>query len=230
MYIRPKQLWWLLPIFIGLLLLGMALGAISDKPSSNAIDVVTVEERAVADRELIADLLNQMSTDHDQAFMVNVKEHTLKGRFRGEKFQLTGEIAGHRLEMRRDDQDIQVTIDGENQETHSLPYALYTPYEHAMLLKSHLHSLTPLVLADKNRSDLLGFQLSLQPNEVTQLLALWLGPSFPVDQMSPTLTKQIAIEYQVWFDVKSKQLKQLVVDLRMNTPAGQKQDQLLFRL
>jgi hypothetical protein len=230
MYIRPRQLWWLLPIFIGLLLFGMALGAISDKLSPEPVFVVTVEERAVADRETIAAVLDQLSDQQDQPFTVNVKEHTLKGHFRGEKFELAGEIEGHRLELKRNDQEVQVTVDGEGQDSHLLPYALYTPYEHAMLLKAHLHSLTPLVLTDNNRKDLLGFHLTMQPAEVTQLLELWLGPSFPLDRLSPSLAKQIKVEYQVWYDANSKQLKQLVVDLRMNTPAGLKQDQLLFRL
>ncbi|MFY0543106.1 hypothetical protein [Brevibacillus sp. H7] len=230
MYIRSKQLWWLLPIFIGLFLLGIALGSISDRPSSDPVSVVSVEERAEADREMIAAFLDQLSSDRDQAFTVNMKEHTLQGYFNGEKFQLSGTIGGHQLEMKRMGETVEVIIDGEGQDSPTLPYALYTPYEHAMLLKSHLHSLTPLVVTDHNQNDLLGFHLSLKPDEVTQLLALWLGPSFPVDRMTPTLAKQIEVDYQVWYDENSKQVKQLVVDLRMNTPAGLKQDQLLFRL
>jgi len=230
MYIRPRQLWWLLPIFVGLLLFGMALGALSDKPSPEPMAVVTVEERAAADRETIAAVLDQLSDQRELPFSVKVKDHTLQGRFRGEKFELSGEIAGHQLEMKRTGEDVRVTIDGVGQESHALPYALYTPYEHAMLLKAHLHSLTPLVLTDHQQKELLGYHLAMEPAEVTQLLGLWLGPSFPIDKLSPALAKQIKVEYQLWYDAKTKQLKQLVVDLRMNTPAGFKQDQLLFRL
>jgi hypothetical protein len=85
-------------------------------------------------------------------------------------------------------------------------------------------------VTDKSKEGWLGFHLSLPPEEVTALLALWLGPSFPIDAMTPSLAKQISIDYQLYYDAKSKQLRQLTVDMRMKTPAGLKEDQLLFTL
>jgi hypothetical protein len=230
MYVRPMQLWWLLPIFIGLFFLGTALGAISNKPSSRVTPVVTVEERSEADRETIAELLEQLSGEKERTFRVTVEEYTLQGKFRGEDFELSGSVAGHQLRMKRSDRDVQVTVDGEAQENTPLPFALYTPYEHAMLLKAQLHALTPIVDTGKSNEGLLGFHLSLPPEEVTSLLALWLGPSFPIDEMTPSLAKQISVDYDVYYDAQTKQLRQLAVDLRMKTPSGLKQNQLLFTL
>jgi hypothetical protein len=230
MYVRSKQLWWLLPIFIGLFFLGMALGAISQKPPTLVTPAVTVEERAEADRATIAELLEQLSGDKERTFRVTVQDYTLQGKFRGENFELSGNVGGHPLRINRNEQDVRITVDGELQENTPLPFALYTPYEHAMLLKAQLQSLAPMVVTDKSREGWLGFHVSLPPEEVTAMLALWLGPSFPIDGMTPALAKQISVDYQLYYDAKSKQLRQLTVDLRMKTPAGLKQNQLLFTL
>jgi hypothetical protein len=230
MYVRPKQLWWLLPILIGLFFLGMALGAISEQPAAPATPAVTVEERAEADRAMIAELLEQLSGDKERTFSVSVQDYTLRGKFRGENFELNGDVGGHPLQINRNEQEVLITVDGEPQENAPLPFALYTPYEHAMLLKALLQSLSPMVVTDKSKEGWLGFHLALPPEEVTAMLALWLGPSFPIDGMTTALANQISVDYQLYYDAKSKQVRQLTVDLRVKTPTGLKQDQLLFTL
>lgn len=230
MYIRPRQLWWLLPIFTALFLIGMGLGKWLGKPDAEGSALINWNDRAEQDRSIIAELIEPLAAKQDLPFAVDMKDHTLRGRFQGEKFELQGSIGGHQLMMKRDDKDVLVTIDGEQQDPHLLPFALYTPYEHARLIQLHLQSIEPLPVVDAKQKDLLGYKISLPPEEVTSMLTLWLGPKFPADDVMKQLTKQVAVDYHFWYEASTKKLKMLVVNLQLDTPAGKKQDQLLFRL
>lgn len=230
MYIRPRLIWWLLPIFIGLFSLGMWIATLSDKPVEQQKTVMDPGERAEADRTLLTELIEPLAAEREHPFSVTLKDYTLTGTYRGQVFELTGEIEGHKLIMKRSDKDVTVTIDGKGQESDLLPYALYTPYEHATLLKAQLQSITPLAVVDQTKRGLIGYKLSLPPSEVASMLSLWLGPSFPVDDVITQLSKQVSVDYHIWYDTQTKQLKQMVVNLKLDTQSGTKQDQLLFRL
>ncbi|MDA5106818.1 hypothetical protein ACT91Q_02520 [Brevibacillus thermoruber] len=228
MYVRPKQLWWLLPIFLGLFFLGVSLGALHNRHDGKGVPIMAEAERAEADRMVVADLLDQLTEQKERPFEVYLQDHVLSGRFQGQRFQLSGEIGGHHVELRRSEQDVSVTVDGQVQEQTALPYALFTPQEHAVLLKDHLRSVTPLAVSDPSNRAWQGYRLSIPAGEVTSLLATWLGPSFPIQEAG--LARQIAVDYHVWYDGTTRELRQLDVLLQMKTPAGMKQDQLRFRL
>ncbi|MGZ0053256.1 hypothetical protein [Brevibacillus gelatini] len=224
MYIRPKQLWWLFPIFLGLFCLGMALGSAGEWSRSAA--VVTKQESYPVPR-----LLEQLTQDEERAFLVYMHDQVLSGRYVHEKFTLDGEIGGHKLAIsRNDEQPVSVRIDGQVQDHAALPYALFTPYEHATLLKSVLSSISPEPVADLSGSDWSGYRLAVPPEKVTSLLAMWLGPSFPIADITPELARGISIEYQLWYEPDTGTLRQLELLMQMRTAAGVKQDQLRFRL
>jgi len=66
--------------------------------------------------------------------------------------------------------------------------------------------------------------------EVTSLLGLWLGPSFSIDELTPQLAKGIEVTYQLWYEPVSGNIRQLDLELQMKTGAGEKRDELRFRL
>jgi len=111
-----------------------------------------------------------------------------------------------------------------------LPYALFTPHEHAELLKGVLSQAEATPVFDPSGEGWRGYRITVPSQEVTSLLDLWLGPSFPVKELSPELAKQIAVEYKLWYDEHSGLVRQLEIDLQLQTSAGQKRDQLRFRL
>lgn len=232
MYIRPRQLWWLLPIFTGLFLIGIGLGKWLDKHGgeNQTTPLVNWNDRAEEDRSVIAELIGPLAAKQDLPFSVEMQDHTLTGHFQGDKFELKGSIAGHEMAMKRDGKEVIVFIDGEQQDPQLLPFALYTPFEHAKLIQQHLQSIRPLPIVDAKQKDLLGYKISLPPAEVASMISLWLGPRFPVDDVMKQLTKQVAVDYHFWYDASTKKLRMLVVNLLLDTPAGKKQDQLLFRM
>jgi hypothetical protein len=232
MYIRPRQLWLLLPIFILLFLLGAALALLHERQGEDGRDVpvIDLEQRAAEDRDALAELLEPLEKKEQIPFTVKWQKDWLSGHFRGERFDLSGTVAGHQVVIRRDDSRASVTIDGEKQEPALLPFALYTPYEHARLVKGQLQVVQPLPLIDEQQQGLLGYQIALPAKEVKEMMALWLGPSFPVEETMASMDRQVAITYQFWYDANVKKLRQIVVHLALQTAQGKKQDQLTFYL
>ncbi|MEJ8544822.1 hypothetical protein [Brevibacillus borstelensis] len=230
MYIKPKQLWWLPSLFLVLFALGTLLGELHNRLDIKEAHVISTTQREEADRAIVASLLDQATKDTERPFSVFVKDYVLSGKYKGENFQLAGDIAGHRFELQKADEQVNVAIDGELQDHMGLPYSLYTPHQHAAILKSKLERVAPLPVADGSGQGWQGYRLNVPPNEITDLLSMWLGPSFPIQDMTPRLANQIAVEYQLWYDGPTRVLRQLEVYLQMQTAAGLKQDQLRFRL
>ncbi len=230
-YIRSKQMWWLIPIFLGLFLIGTALGTLKNKMGS---DETASSEQAIAGEQnpvTLSRLLDQLTEDEERSFIVYMQDSALNGRYQHERFSLNGEVGGHKLEMSRDAEErIAIQIDGEIQNDASLPYSLFTPYEHATLIKGVLQSVKTKSIQDPGVQGLYGYRLSVPAQEVTSLLAMWLGPSFRMDDLPPDLAKGIGVDYQIWYDAESQQIRQLELELRMQTATGVKQEQLRFRL
>lgn len=183
------------------------------------------------DPATLSGLLDQLTREEERTFVVYMQNHALNGRYQRERFSLSGEIAGHTLEIsRNDEQKVNVIIDGQTQDHTSLPYALYTPHEHASLIKSVLQSVAPQPLQDPSGQGWKGFRVSVPPREVTSLLALWLGPSFPIEDLTPELAKGIGVTYQLWYEPSSGNIRQMDMEMTIKTAAGVKRDELRFRL
>lgn len=231
MYIRPKKLWWLFPIFLGLFGLGMALGSAGEWIHSAAGTGGDQVSAAKQEPYSVPQLLAQLTQDEERAFLVYMHDQALNGRYVREMFSLDGEIGGHKLAISRNhEQPVSVRIDGQVQDHAALPYALFTPYEHATLLKSVLPSVSPQPIADTSGSDWSGYRLAVPPEKVTSLLSMWLGPSFPIADITPELARGISIEYQLWYEPDTGTLRQLELEMQIRTAAGVRQDQLRFRL
>ncbi|WP_139489125.1 hypothetical protein [Brevibacillus dissolubilis] len=233
MYIRPRQMWWFPLLFAGLFALGMSIGFLTDKPETSvSADQQAASEEAkqklVEDRNTIKGLLSQLDTTREVPFQISVKDETYEGTFHGELFELKGKVSGHDIHMKRTGERIAVLIDGEAQNPDLLPYALYTPYEHANLIKGQLTSIEPQVIPSANQQGLLGYQVSLPPSEVRALLTLWMGPHFKADTQMEQVLHQFKIIYQLWYEPQTAKLKQMVVNLKLDTPIGKRQDQLVF--
>lgn len=233
MYIRPNMLWWLIPILLGLFLLGVLWGTVSNlvyKDSANSLPLATEYERTDEATITVAQLLEQITLDQERSFMVYMQDQTLDGRYRNEQFQLDGVIGGHQLEITRQEGQPVVRIDGQVQENATLPYALFTPYEHGALLKSVLQSVKPEPLVETAVQGLRGYRIAVPPQEVTSLLSMWLGPSFPVKDLTPDVTNGIRVNYQLWYESNTGQLRQLELEMQIQTAVGVKRDTLRFRL
>ncbi|GAA4708773.1 hypothetical protein [Brevibacillus fulvus] len=230
MYIRREWVWWLVPVFAALFCIGMLLGNWLDKPENRHPSVVASPERFTADREVVEELIRPLSQERSIPFSVWFHNNTLSGHFRANTFELSGTITGHQLTMKRDAKEVSVLFDGQPQNPQLLPYSLYTPYEHAAVIRAQLQSIDPLPISDPVQQQWLGYEISLPPDEVKSMIALWLGPHFPVDDVLDEVLDQVRVKYQLWYEPEQRQLRQLVVDLQLDTPNGKKQDQLLFRL
>lgn len=231
MYIRPKLLWWGIPIFLGLFLLGITLGTAGNRNSTAETAFLDKQKDGQHQPVTLTELLNQLTEDKERSFIVYLQDSALNGRYQHERFELNGEVGGHTLELSRNlEQQVAIRIDGQIQNDASLPYALYTPYEHAAWIKGVLQTAKPQRIQDPGTPGLTGYRLSMPAEEVTSLLSMWLGPSFPLRDMPPEVAKGISVDYQLWYDSESRQIRQLELELRMQTAAGVKQDQLRFRL
>ncbi|MFF0826755.1 hypothetical protein ACFYU8_01780 [Brevibacillus sp. NPDC003359] len=234
MYIRPKMLWWLIPILLGLFLLGIVLGTVSRSANTDSTDTASAVRQTAGTEQTtttVEELLEQITKDEERSFLVYMQDQTLHGRYRNEQFQLAGEIGGHQLEITREDgQLVSVRIDGQIQDHAALPYALFTPYEHAALLKGVMQSVRPESLKDTAGQGWSGYRLAVPPEEVSSLLSMWLGPSFPIHDLTSNVTNGIKVSYQLWYESTTGQLRQLELDLQIQTAVGVKRDQLRFRL
>ncbi|MFI8713080.1 hypothetical protein QIH01_15830 [Brevibacillus brevis] len=230
MYIRPKMLWWLIPILLGLFLLGIVLGTVSRSANTDTAPAVR-QTTGTKQTKTVAELLEQITKDEERSFLVYMQNQTLHGRYQNEQFQLAGEIGGHQLEIaRKDGQPVSVRMDGQVQDHAALPYAMFTPYEHAVLLKGVLQSVSPERLEDTAGQGWSGYRIAVPPEEVSSLLSMWLGPSFPLQDLTPNITNGMKVNYQLWYDSTTGQLRQLELDLQIQTAVGVKRDQLRFRL
>lgn len=232
MYIRPKMLWWLIPILLGLFLLGVVLGTVSRSANTGSTDIASaVRQTAGTGQTTVTELLEQITRDEERSFLVYMQDQTLHGRYQNEQFQLAGEIGGHQLEIaRKDGQPVSVRIDGQIQDHAALPYAMFTPYEHAVLLKGVLQSGSPERLEDTAGQGWRGYRIAVPPEKVSSLLSMWLGPSFPIHDLTSNVTNGMKVNYQLWYESTTGQLRQLELDLQIQTAVGVKRDQLRFRL
>ncbi|QRG69952.1 hypothetical protein [Brevibacillus choshinensis] len=231
MYVRPKLLWWLVPIFLSLFFIGIALGSMGTQGDMRGGRVMEHGSNAGIPSVTLPELLDQLTKEQERTFVVYMQNQALNGKYQNESFELSGEIAGHRLEISRNaEQKVNVVIDGQTQQHTSLPYALYTPHEHANLIKSVLHSVSPQPVQDPSGQGWRGFRLSMPASEVTSLLALWLGPSFSIEELTPELAKGIGVTYQLWYEPATGDIRQMDMELQMKTGTGEKRDELRFRL
>ncbi|ASJ53464.1 hypothetical protein BP422_07765 [Brevibacillus formosus] len=232
MYIRPKMLWWLIPILLGLFLLGVVLGTVSRSANTGSTDTASAVRQTVGtEQTTVTELLEQITKDEERSFLVYMQDQTLHGRYQNEQFQLAGEIGGHQLEIaRKDGQPVSVRIDGQIQDHAALPYAMFTPYEHAALLKGVLQSVSPERLEDTAGQGWSGYRIAVPPEKVSSLLSMWLGPSFPIHDLTSNVTNGMKVNYQLWYESTTGQLRQLELDLQIQTAVGVKRDQLRFRL
>jgi len=229
LYIRPGMLWWAIPAFLMLFLLGLALGFASGQ--ENMEEWSAAEEKRQDETLLLSGLLDQLTERGERSFMVTIEECVLKGTYNQGQFHLTGDVGGHKVEMKRDEQErVTVWIDGKVQDHTALPYALYTPHEHAQLLKRVLDSAITIPLQPESDQGWRGFRLSVPSGEVTELLDMWLGPSFSVREIAQQAANQIAVDYQLWYDEQSGRVRQLDLELQFRTPFGEKRDTLKFRM
>ncbi len=232
MNIRQKQLWWLIPIFVGLFLFGMLLAKISEKPlppDSSVHKAVVIQAKQEAYRDEIGKLIDQLSAKRPIAYQIQTQNQWYKGFYSGETFDITGNVSGHTIQMKRTDQKLSVKVDGEEETPQFLPYALFTPYEHAMVIQAQLQSISPLQLDSRTRNGLKGYQFTLPPDQVHALLSLWLGPQFQGDDVIHDLLQHVVIRYELWYDTNDQRVKQLNVDLEVKHPQNPKHDQLVFR-
>jgi len=231
MYVRSKLLWWHIPIFLSLFFVGIALGKLGE-PDRNDGRVAEQSTGSGKEPVTLSLLLDQLTKDEERSFVVFVHNQALNGRYQHEQFELSGEMAGHQVNISRNgEQKVNVLLDGQPQEqTASLPYALYTPYEHAALIKSVLQSVTPEPVQDPSGQGWRGFRLSVPQREVTSLLSLWLGPAFASSDWKPELAKGIGVTYELWYEPDSGLMKQMDMELQIKTAVGDQREELRFRL
>lgn len=231
MYVRPKMLWWLIPIFLSLFCVGIALGTAGNRSHTEGKAVMEPVDRGKNNLSTLSALLDQLTKEEERSFVVYLQDYALNGRYQQERFSLSGDVGGHKLEISRDEQEkVVVRIDGQIQDHTSLPYALYTPNEHAALLKSVLRSVAPTSIQDPSGQGWRGYRVSVPAQEVTSLMSIWLGPSFPINDLTPDLAKRISVDYQLWYDPESGEVQQLEIDMQIRNSIGVKRDQLRFRL
>lgn len=232
MYVRPKRLWWLVPIFVCLFLVGISLGKLGSQGDMTGGRFMEPGAGFGTDPVTLSMLLDQLMSDEERTFVVYVHDEALNGRYRQDQFELFGEMAGHQMDIsRNEDQKVNVVQDGQPlDQLPALPYALYTPYEHAAVIKSVLQSVTPKPVQDPSGQGWRGFRLTVPERELSSLLSLWLGPVFSGSERKPGLTQGIGITYQLWYEPVSGQIKQMDIELQIRTAAGEKRDELRFRL
>ncbi|MGC5324606.1 hypothetical protein [Brevibacillus sp. SYSU BS000544] len=233
MYIRRNQLWWLIPIFLGLFLLGMLLAVITKPPQTTPASS-SMEEKNQGDpdtlhHDQLASLVKKLAGDTPVTYQVKTRDQTYQGVYRGESFDVKGNVSGHIIQMKRSTDKVELQVDGKEQPLEFLPYALFTPYEHAMIIQGQLHSLVPTELHKRDRDGLKGLQFALPSNQVESMISLWLGPQFQADEIMRQTLKDVVIRYELWYDTDKFEVKQLTVDLLVPSFQNQQRDQLVFR-
>lgn len=234
MVIRPHHLWWLLPLFFALFLLGAIIGKIADKPYKQPPkqhrEQVDYAEQLQRERQQLADLIQRWESEAEVPFRVELKDRQFSGTFHGKTFQLVGNIGGHEVTMVREGDTLTLRVDGEQKEPMMLPFALYTPFDHLMLIKGELPSIVPVRLTAAPAANLTGYQLSLPPEEVKDKLSHWLGSQFPTDDVIDEVLQDISLTYQIWYEPESKRLRNLLITLKISSSSEEKTEQLLFRM
>lgn len=233
MKIGPRRLWLLVPLFIGLFLLGAAFAMLqkSNEELKPVVEVAAPDVRAEQDRRLLLSWMDALSKDTNKPLTVKWQDAVLSGHFHGSFFDLEGMVAGSQVKLNRSDQATIVTINGERQDaTTLLPYAMFTPYEHIALLKGHMQAIEPMPVQDQEKSGLTGYRLEIPSGEVKEIVAQWMGPAFPAKETMEEMDKSISVIYHIWYDTNARQLKQITMTLSIVSAAGNKQDQLTFLL
>lgn len=232
MYIQRRQLWWLLPIFLSLLLLGISLAKLTAEPlpsDQQAVQHTDVTKSNDSNRLVVEKLIAQLEANQPIAYQVESQNQVYQGFFRKEAFNLTGKVSGHSINMMRANDKLTLKIDGKEQNADFLPYALFTPYEHAMVIQEQLPSISPQVLEDHSRNGRKGYRFTLPPNQIREMLSLWLGPQFQADDVMTDYMQDVVIRYELWYDTNDQHVKQLVVDLEVRQSQKPKHDQIIFR-
>ncbi|MDN9008942.1 hypothetical protein [Brevibacillus laterosporus] len=232
MYVKQRYLWMLVPILACLFGLGVLLGQAADKISvaqdrtNESIDKSSWNEDQ--NNTNLKQLIDQLFVEKATPFGVKIQNQPFTGSYRGNHFQLTGALQGKKVKIERNNRGALLVIDNEQRELNVLPYALFTPTEHASLLKDQISQLQPVPLASRDEAGLRGYNVRLQPEKVKDLLREWLGSSFPAENELVQLQQSTTINYQLWYDDERKQLKRMVVLLYLKNQKGDRSDQLIF--
>ncbi|MCR8995362.1 hypothetical protein GOP56_02670 [Brevibacillus sp. 7WMA2] len=234
MYVKQRYLWLLVPILACLFGLGVLLGQATDKLSvaQNRTKELHDKSRWNADQNQnntnLKQLIDQLFVEKATPFGVKIQNQPFTGSYRGNHFQLTGALQGKKVKIERNNRGASLVIDNELRDLNVLPYALFTPSEHASILKDQISQLQPVAIVSRDEAGLRGYSVSLQPEKVKDLLREWLGPSFPVENELVQLQQSTTINYQLWYDDERKQLKRMVVLLQLKNQKGDRSDQLIF--
>ncbi|QDX93859.1 hypothetical protein EEL32_05145 [Brevibacillus laterosporus] len=232
MYIKQRYLWLLFPVLVCLFGVGALLGQVTDKQSLAEENSTESFARSSWNTDQnntnLKQLIDQLFVEKTTPFGVKIQNQTFSGSYRGNHFELSGALHGKKVKIERNNRGTSLVIDNDQQELYVLPYALYTPSEHASLLKGQLQQLQPVPLISRDEAGLQGYSVMLQPEKVKELLKVWLGPSFPAEKELIQLQQSTTIKYQLWYDDARKQLKRMVVLLQVKNQKGDKSDQLVF--
>lgn len=230
MYIQRHMIMWLLPITVALFLFGAGLAKWLSSAEKSDLSEVVIETKdsALADRKHIQKLLSQLKSDQRLPFSLQTGEQQWKGYFQGHTFELQGIIDGREWIMRRMDGSFEQRIDGVIQDSHTLPYSLFTPLEHAQLIYDQLNSLQPVSFKlDKNHQAC--YQLNVPAAGLKQQMASWLGPAFSEAEIADAL-QQMRIVYELWYEPEENRITQLTLSIFGKTPNGEKkQNEVIFR-
>ncbi|MBG9797374.1 hypothetical protein O0555_02825 [Brevibacillus laterosporus] len=232
MYVKQRYLWLLLPILVCLFGLGALLGQATDKlpvAQESANESIGRDSwNTDQNNANLKQLIDQLFVEKATPFGVKIQNQSFVGSYRGNHFQLKGTLQGKKVKIERNNRGASFVIDNEQQELNVLPYALFTPSEHASLLKDQFPQLQSVPLVSRDEAGLQGFSVTLQPDKVNELLREWLGPSFPAENELVQLQQSTTIKYQLWYDDDRKQLKRMVVLLQLKNQKGDRSDQLIF--
>lgn len=232
MYISREQLWWTLPIVIALFLIGGTIAKLQESekktvaPTSSMEAVQTESEQK--ERELISHLLGQLAPDKQTPLSVETGSLKWTGHFKQETFSISASQDGRELTLQRTPEGFVYEIDGMVQEMQALPYSLFTPFEHARLIRDKLPSIFPKPLPVSG-AGWRGYQLTMPAKELNAVVSTWLGPAFSEAEIADAL-QQTYVVYQLWFEPDSKQMKQLTMAIIDRTQQGSRvRDQVMFR-
>ena len=232
MYVKPRYLWLIIPACALLFFLGNSLGKSLDKQAVTIFPsqaTLLPNESVNKARHDLKNWLTPILTDKNStSFGVKIQQESFVGSFKEEYFQLSGTFHGKKLYMNRNEKGSSLVIDNKPQPLYLLPYALYTPYEHAKLLRDQLDVVVPNRKISRDEEGVEGYQFTLPPEKLKDLLGVWLGNSFIQGMNLEELSATTSIQYQLWYQEQEKKLIRMVVKLKVKSNHGVKQDQLVF--
>lgn len=229
MYVNRKQQWTFSAILAVLLIIGMVAMVVLPEKSHTPHHSST-NQKANPDEENhagIKSLLDRyMKSGERHSFSVFSRGHAYTGHYSGESFELTGWVNNKRVTMKRQGDQMSLTLDGEVLDPLTLPFALYTPFEHLKLLQNQ--SVHPIpVVQDQGTK---GYLFHLQTEQVQHILQSWLGPAFSVEDVWKPGQDAVHIDYLLWYDQKKTAIKEMHVTLTMHMNRQTKVETLTFRM